>query len=644
MSIGPNKKTLVIFILILYSTTLYSNEYRLDNRLHALNTFIQLDYTITNDLVRKLELQNSRKFIDSGLTNGQLQFNLSEIDDITAQINLLNQKKSALQHFNTAASITGDILDAYSILDSTYSLIAKDQSLLKDLEDIGTITSTLMLRVNSIKSLTGSAMLPASLFSEIVDRSADAARNNSRDIIDRMQQDQSSFNNHIRAISQKIISENIDKQEHEIRNLVSDAIKNLAKSYAKDYEIGGIFEMATINTQGTRYERFVSGFSNSTTGGDLYRIHDQNLSFFTQFELNGVDAHHAAGMFRRQYEQLSFLNSIKDLSTELENKLTEGNKILEESKNQVELAIEEKIRRTLKEKYISNSNQLIETENLNTYTLSALDNYISEIKTNTFENPNLPPDTESNYPPENNLTTIGAEGLIAYINNHSIMTSSVEGSKVGNFFSTSAVARLPDEYLGSDPINWVPTEVFLSYSGPSEYEYTEWGTWQAEGVSNTAWNHAEGFKHVVIGIDTPEVNLQGMTGSATYNGNLKGHFASGASVGQLTGSVTMNANFTNKTISGNFDLRRAHDNAVISAPTFSTSFNNEGRYSGDLNNLPGKTMGGVEGKFFGPQAQETGGSFYYQRDAAGTLESATGVFRARQNSLIGNPGEVGDAL
>lgn len=277
-------------------------------------------------------------------------------------------------------------------------------------------------------------------------------------------------------------------------------------------------------------------------------------------------------------------------------------------------------------------------------TLNSIDDYSNERKTDFIEFTNLTPDTDSSYPPESNLTTIGAEGLIAYINNHSMMTSSVDGTKVGEFFSTSAIARLPHEYLGSGSINWVPTEMFLMYSDPGEYEYTEWGTWQAEGVSNTAWNHAEGFKHVVIGIDTPEVNLQGMTGSATYNGNVKGHFASGASVGQLTGSVTMNANFTNKTISGNFDLRRAHDNAVISAPTFSTSFNNEGRYSGDLNNLPGKTMGGVEGKFFGPQAQETGGSFYYQRDAAGTLESATGVFRARQNSLIGNPGEVGEAL
>lgn len=215
-----------------------------------------------------------------------------------------------------------------------------------------------------------------------------------------------------------------------------------------------------------------------------------------------------------------------------------------------------------------------------------------------------------------------------YEQHSGILTSNFEAIH-DRVFPNKGVAWLTDEYGAHENINWVESDVNLTYAPQGDYHYTAWGQWSGSGSGLPAWVGKGG--DMVLGIETPQVNLQGMSGSALFKGDVKGQYSGSSGAGKLGGTVRINVNFGQKTVNGALFIKRAADNSNFATPTFATSFNAQGKYNGTLSNLEKQLQSGIQGRFYGPKAEETGGNFYFFReDANHGIEGATGVFRAKQ--------------
>lgn len=158
-------------------------------------------------------------------------------------------------------------------------------------------------------------------------------------------------------------------------------------------------------------------------------------------------------------------------------------------------------------------------------------------------------------------------------------------------------------------------------------KYTSWGTW-SEGntkVYGSNDEHKVDNSHWVAGGTTLDLPA---TGSATYNGVVRGsEVANGAYVGPTTGTMNMTVNFADKSISGSLNIVDRNNAAFATANmnnmVIDTSNNNA--FSGTLsgNNIAQSTSNKINGRFYGPAAQEVGGAWDVRKTDG---RNANGIF------------------
>jgi hypothetical protein len=177
--------------------------------------------------------------------------------------------------------------------------------------------------------------------------------------------------------------------------------------------------------------------------------------------------------------------------------------------------------------------------------------------------------------------------------------------------------------------------------------YTLLGAWSYTPASgNTSY-----IGHVVTGYGTAPAAVP-TAGSATYNGvgNVVGAYftPSGAGTvqaGTLNGDVNLNVNFANNTASGSFTNMMATPSGGTATPWNTVSLNNgslsrgtsavtfDSQASTTANTGPAgfsaAAAGAAHGTFYGPAAQEVGGTWFLNETTGGG-KAAVGTFGATQ--------------
>lgn len=174
------------------------------------------------------------------------------------------------------------------------------------------------------------------------------------------------------------------------------------------------------------------------------------------------------------------------------------------------------------------------------------------------------------------------------------------------------------------------------------YIYSAWGEWNGTLTgtdSNTGASTRINRGYFVVGVPTTPSEFNGLKGTATYSGSLKGDYFSpqtgAVSPGAITGSAFLSADFDQKTMNGRFNMflnnslwangtlnQTALDTFGGNLKGFQTTFVPERDNQGNV-----VSQGGAWGGLYGPKAQEAGGAFYYSRYGDGVAE---GIWRAKK--------------
>ena len=182
------------------------------------------------------------------------------------------------------------------------------------------------------------------------------------------------------------------------------------------------------------------------------------------------------------------------------------------------------------------------------------------------------------------------------------------------------------------PNNWMPAGVT-----PCACQYLQWGYWtgrvgipNAPGVSPTYSRVAQGAINTWVA-GQPTVNIP-TTGFGTYNGAAVGTVFNSGATYLAAGGFNQMYNFAKQigTVSiTNFDgasySAAVSGAAVAGIPGFGGRFG--GAYAGGLTG-PTNRNGFVLGSFYGPSAQETGGTFGIQ-STSGLKYLASGIFAGK---------------
>ena len=188
-------------------------------------------------------------------------------------------------------------------------------------------------------------------------------------------------------------------------------------------------------------------------------------------------------------------------------------------------------------------------------------------------------------------------------------------------------------FTGKYNITSVQTEDFVNNQFVP-YTHTSWGYWGAGApgddpifIRSSGSVHGLSTGHWIIGEYSKNIPKQG---SATFEGSIVGDHQSKEDVhtaNAITGTVTINADFANSTVSGNLNI--LYNNAAWANPTL-----NNGVFRGDgvryKANLDGGIYGDLRGTFFGEDGKtpiETGGTWFFQKN---DKSSANGILRAKK--------------
>jgi C-lobe and N-lobe beta barrels of Tf-binding protein B len=156
----------------------------------------------------------------------------------------------------------------------------------------------------------------------------------------------------------------------------------------------------------------------------------------------------------------------------------------------------------------------------------------------------------------------------------------------------------------------------LPVAEQATYSYASWGTWEHGAPSGSTVLSAGGYW--LAGEATPGGVVDAKTGSATYTGEMAGRYLdTNGQTSASTGDISLTANFDTDRISGNMEMRSGDaSTGVLSVDAGIAG----GNFSQDAGSF------GVEGSFFGADAEEIGGTAWATTDG-GSFDS---VFRAGQ--------------
>ena len=150
------------------------------------------------------------------------------------------------------------------------------------------------------------------------------------------------------------------------------------------------------------------------------------------------------------------------------------------------------------------------------------------------------------------------------------------------------------------------------------YDYLSWGQWNdGNGGVNTSLANP----YWIAGSLTPAVNIP-VGGTATYNGQVLGKLDESGTISRVAGTTSLTADFGQRTLNGSFDNLTKNGAAWTNASVNGSWAAGTNQISGTVN-APAVSMSGtVNGNFFGPNANQVGGTW----TLSGANKAATGVF------------------
>lgn len=206
------------------------------------------------------------------------------------------------------------------------------------------------------------------------------------------------------------------------------------------------------------------------------------------------------------------------------------------------------------------------------------------------------------------------------------------------FMDTNAFGAMKTNALGMP--SYYSTQGDFSGEGWTDYRYTSMGYW-AHDYSSGGNDYSYGEQSTwVAGQLTPANPQMGIaSGSAYYTGKVLGAIQGGdgegnANIDLLTGGFNMTVNFSDRGLSGAFtDLRRDWDNSPwLDRADFAIFGFSGNTYSGAItgNGIDGESSL-LNGSFFGPNAEETGGAWRISKNAD---DWAAGVYAAKRGDIF----------
>lgn len=278
---------------------------------------------------------------------------------------------------------------------------------------------------------------------------------------------------------------------------------------------------------------------------------------------------------------------------------------------------------------------LIEIEiNEEPYFLGAANDLANELKAETFIAPTGAPDNDD--VPYLGYIAAKQQGATSLITNNLCTGAEGGGDAPAGSRGEGRLVRGSVNTLYSDGIA-PDIQVTVNAASRGAYAYTDWGEWNGagKGIRNLAGAPVEGNGLWVIGQST-RADQMPRTGGASFAGEVA---ALGFNGEQLGGGVQLHANFGNGSMSGQLNIRRANGDPWVNAFTGTMLFDeysHEVLYSAQDMRIssPGSSTiatasGNIDGRFYGPNAEETAGSFaiWGVPDDVGGID---GVFRAKQ--------------
>lgn len=192
---------------------------------------------------------------------------------------------------------------------------------------------------------------------------------------------------------------------------------------------------------------------------------------------------------------------------------------------------------------------------------------------------------------------------------------------------SGAIFDRGDDGIGKTPemgdtltltIDGTPTRVTEVYDTTNDqFDYTSWGGWTG-GAPSSPFN--EGYW--VAGQETPSSVIENLTGTATYSGDIRGDYVSAGTRHDATGNINLTADFSNDRITGDMMFHAQTGNGSVSAGTL--GLQSDIRSDGSF--FQSTSSHGFQGNFYGPNAEEAGGTAWLTTNDGGF----NGVFRANQ--------------
>ncbi len=222
-----------------------------------------------------------------------------------------------------------------------------------------------------------------------------------------------------------------------------------------------------------------------------------------------------------------------------------------------------------------------------------------------------------------------SNGNAAYINDDMFASTSLSGGSIwggSGYFSAS-------EGKG----------FFVTLSDGSENDYVSWGYWATELKNGSNTDYITPYSTWVAGeVTTLADNAAAVTAignsTATYTGKTIGASVVGSTVHSIkldaNNVTTLNVDFSNGVISGSMNFNDTASNSwranLVSTTQGSVDLSSSAAYNiTDVQNGSGGSItvgsGRIDGKFYGPAAESTGGVFNLNGTSG---ERATGVFKA----------------
>lgn len=173
-----------------------------------------------------------------------------------------------------------------------------------------------------------------------------------------------------------------------------------------------------------------------------------------------------------------------------------------------------------------------------------------------------------------------------------------------------------------------------------EYAYTSMGRWSNDDYASYSIFDGRTFLRLFDSgyfVAGQETTTMPTSGSASYAGTLHGDFRSSEGVlsrASMGGTLSLSADFAQNSVSGNMNVTK--DNSAYASASFSDVNIYANNFSSSLNINSGNVQSGsIDGKFFGPNAEEAGGVWSLaspQTDPNNfsSRDQAVGVFRASQ--------------